>query len=150
MDSREREIITSHTVVMSGEMKKLYLDIDGTLLTRGVPAEGLTEFLRFATEKFDCYWLSTHCYGDAKPVFLYLVARVPEEALPYIEKFKPTRWESWKTEAIDFSGPFLWLDDNLFEMERKALIEHNALENFIPIDLVSDPRQLSEVMKKLS
>lgn len=35
-------------------MTKLYLDIDGTLVGRGgVPAQGLTEFLRFATEAID-------------------------------------------------------------------------------------------------
>ena len=131
-------------------MKKLYLDIDGTLLVRGAPAQGLTEFLRFATENFDCYWLSTHCYGDTRTVFLYLVGRAPEEALPYIEKFKATKWESWKTEAIDFSSLFVWLDDNLFEMEREALVEHNALGSFIPMDLAANPNQLSEVIKKLT
>lgn len=131
-------------------MTKLYLDIDGTLVGRGgVLAQGLTEFLRFATENFDCYWLSTHCHSDVKPVFLYLVGRIPEEALPYIGQIKPTTWNEWKTEAIDFSQPFFWLDDNLFETERRMLAEHNALGNFIHIDLVSDPDQLSEVTRTL-
>jgi hypothetical protein len=131
-------------------MKKLYLDIDGTLIRRGgVPAQGLTEFLCFATENFDCYWLTTHCYGDAAPVARYLASRIPSEALVYIESFKPTQWELWKTEAIDFSGPFVWIDDNLFEMERRALVEHTALENFIHINLLSNPAQLLDVMKRL-
>ncbi|MDP3957737.1 MAG: hypothetical protein Q8Q10_04525 [bacterium] len=56
-------------------MMKLYLDIDEVLLTRqGEPAEGLTEFLKFATENFDCYWLTTHCDGDVKDVFLYILS----------------------------------------------------------------------------
>jgi len=132
-------------------MTKLYLDIDGTLVGRGgVPAQGLTAFLRFATERFDCYWLTTHCQeGDAKLAFLYLVGRIPGEALPYIEQIKPTTWKEWKTEAIDFSESFFWLDDNLFEMERRVLAEHNALGNFIRIDLVSNPHQLSEAIEKL-
>lgn len=131
-------------------MKKLYLDIDGTLLTRGIPAEGLTEFLRFATENFDCYWLSTHCHGDTKSVFLHFVGRVSSEALPYIKKIKPTKWHLWKTEALDFSVPFFWMDDMLFAAERKELASRNALDNFIQMDLVSNPLQLSDIVKKLN
>jgi hypothetical protein len=130
-------------------MKKLYLDIDGVLVSKGKAAEGITEFLHFATENFDCYWLTTHCYGDAAPVARYLASRIPSEALVYIESFKPTQWELWKTEAIDFSGPFVWIDDNLFEMERMVLVEHTALENFIHMNLLSNPAQLLDVMKRL-
>lgn len=131
-------------------MTKLYLDVDGVLVSGGQAAEGLVEFLRFATENFDCYWLTTHCHGDAKPVFLYLVSRVPGEALPYIEQFKPTIWGGWKTEAIDFSSPFYWLDDNLFEPERQTLIKHAALASFIAIDLMKNPQQLAELTRSLS
>ncbi len=130
-------------------MKKLYLDIDGVLVSGGKATVGIVEFLRFVTEHFDCYWLTTHCHGDAKPVFLYLVSRVPAEALPYIEKFKPTTWGGWKTEAIDFSGPFIWIDDNLFEPERQALIAHDALANYIPIDLDKNSQQLVELTHSL-
>lgn len=130
-------------------MKKLYLDIDGVILNGGKATEGIVEFLQFVTEHFECYWLTTHCYGDASPVFLHLVSRVPSEALPYIEQFKATKWESWKTEAIDFSTPFVWLDDNLFDMERQALTSHNALESFIHFDLHSNPRQLLDTIEKL-
>ncbi len=130
-------------------MTKLYLDIDGVLVRGGQATEGLVEFLRYATENFDCYWLTTHCHGDAKPVFLYLVSRVPEEALLYIEQFKPTTWGGWKTEAIDFSSPFYWLDDNLFEPERQALVAHDALASFIPIDLAQNPNQLLDIKEKL-
>ena len=82
-------------------------------------------------------------------MFLYLVSRVPAEALPYIELFKPTTWGGWKTEAIDFSAPFYWLDDNLFEPERQALVEHDALTSFIQIDLNKNPNQLLEIKEQL-
>ncbi len=130
-------------------MTKLYLDIDGVLVRGGQATEGMVEFLQYVTEHFDCYWLTTHCHGDAKPVFLYLVSRVPKEALSYIEQFKPTTWGGWKTEAIDFSAPFYWLDDNLFEPERQALVEHNALTSFIHIDLNKNPNQLLELKEQL-
>jgi hypothetical protein len=131
-------------------MVKLYLDIDGVLVSGGKATEGIVEFLRFATENFDCYWLTTHCHGDAKLVFLYLVSRVPAEALAYIEKFKPTRWGGWKTEAIDFSSPFYWLDDNLFDPERQVLIAHDALASFILMDLTKNPLQLAQLAPFLS
>ncbi len=130
-------------------MMRLYLDIDGTLIRRGVPAEGVSEFLAFATERFDCYWLSTHCQGDAKAVFLYLVGKLPEEAVPYLGKIKATSWDTMKTEAIDFSLPFFWLDDNLFDAERRVLGEHGALDCHIRIDLVADPRQLLRLIDEL-
>ncbi len=130
-------------------MKKLYLDIDEVLLTRrGEPANGLVDFLKFATENFDCYWLTTHCDGDTKDVFLYLVGKIPAEAIPFIEKIKPTKFGTFKTEAIDFESGFFWLDDTLFEGEKGMLVKWGALESFIHIDLVSNPNQLSEVMKK--
>jgi len=132
-------------------MKKMYLDIDEVLLARGgEPALGLVEFLRFATENYDCYWLTTHCDGDTKDVFLYLVGQIPSEALPYIEKIKPTKFGTFKTEAIDFDSNFYWLDDTLFEMERRTLSEHNVLKSFISIDLVANPHQLLDVIQTLS
>lgn len=131
-------------------MTKLYLDIDGVLLSRGKLTRGLVEFLSFVTERFDCYWLTTHCDGDAKTAFLYLVGKVPSEAIPSIEKFKPTKWKSLKTEAIDFTNPFVWIDDNLFDSERRMLEAHGALDSFIHINLRSNPNQLLDVMKELS
>ena len=86
-------------------MKKLYLDIDGVLLTKqGVPASHIVEFLQFATSHFDCYWLTTHCDGDATTAFLYLVGKLPPEAVLYLEKIKATKWKLWKPDGIDFSS----------------------------------------------
>ena len=45
---------------MEHKATKLYLDIDGVLLTRdGSLANHSTEFLRWAVENFECYWLTT-------------------------------------------------------------------------------------------
>jgi len=154
------------------------------------------EFLFFVTEHFDCYWLTTHCDGDARTAFLYLVGKVPAEAIPYIEKInginpgaslpkadklrtlkqvelvsfprqaagyllcvtvarseskvrtfasltrsviKPTSWKTLKTDGIDFENPLYWLDDNLFESERRVLEEYGVLDRFIRVDLHSNP-----------
>ncbi len=131
-------------------MKKLYLDIDGVLIKKdGTPAEGLVKFLQFATKHFDCYWLTTHCDGDAEPVFLYLVGKVSPEALPYIEKIKPTRFGARKTDAIDFMSEFYWLDHTVFESEQKVLVEKGAEERFILVDLRSNPQALESILEIL-
>lgn len=131
-------------------MNKLYLDIDGVLIRKdGTPAEGLVEFLQFATEHFDCYWLTTHCDGDVKSPFLYLVGKVQAEALPCLEKIKPTRFGLRKTDAIDFTSDFYWLDDTVFESEQAVLREKGYLDRFILIDLLSHPQQLFLTLKFL-
>lgn len=130
-------------------MTRLYLDIDGTLIRHSEPAEGVAEFLLFVTDHFDCYWLSTHCQGDAKAVFLYLVGKLPEAAVPALGKIKATSWDTMKTEAIDFSEPFYWLDDHLFDAEREALSRHGALDRHILVDLSANPGQLSDIRRLL-
>lgn len=128
-------------------MKNLYLDIDGVILKKdGTPAENLTQFLEYATKNFECYWLTTHCDGDATKPFLYLVGRIPQEAVPFLEKIQPTKWKLWKTEGIDFSKDFLWLDDTQFEGEKNALVEKGALDKFILIDLKANPDQLLDIV----
>jgi hypothetical protein len=130
-------------------MTKLYLDIDGTLMKRGEPAAWVAEFLWFAVSNFDCFWLSTHCQGDAKAVFLYLVGKLPSETVPSLEKIKATSWDTMKTDAIDFGIDFYWLDDNLFDAERDVLAQHGALDRHIRIDLDRNPDQLRLVQEFL-
>jgi hypothetical protein len=71
------------------------------------PTLHLVDFIKYATENFDCYWLTTHCHGDAEAVIRHLSGTVPEEVLSYLKKLKATAWGLWKTEAIDFSQDFV-------------------------------------------
>lgn len=59
----------------------------------------------------------------------------------------PTNWDTLKTEAIDFSQPFLWFDDDLFNEERKVLIENNCLDSWVEIDLAKDEYQLKKYLE---
>ena len=102
--------------------------------------------MKYATQNFNCYWLTTHCDGDATKPFLYLVGRIPQEAVSFLEKIQPTKWKLWKTEGIDFSKDFLWLDDTQFEGEKNALVEKGALDKFILIDLKANPNQLLDIV----
>lgn len=151
-DSSEKNLLNFFQLLLELDrkhkrMKKLYLDIDGVLLTKqGLSADHLVEFLSYATEHFDCYWLTTHCDGDATKPFLHLVGKVPSEASQFLEKIKPTKWKLWKPEAIDFSSDFFWLDDYAFEGDKKILEENQALGKLITIDLKSNPDQLIELV----
>lgn len=130
-------------------MKNLYLDIDGVLLTKQrKAAEHVTEFLGYVTGRFNCYWLTTHCDGNATTAFLYLVGKLPSEAVPLLEKIKPTRWKLWKPSGIDFSKDFFWLDDYAFEGDRKILEEHGVLNKLVTVDLQGNPNQLLDLLRE--
>ncbi len=130
-------------------MTRLYLDINGTLVRHGEPADGVVPFLASVTEQFDCYWLSSICQGDADDAVSYLARIFPPEALPSLRRVKPTAWGRLKTDAIDFDGDFYWLDDHLSVGEREMLERHGALDRHIRIDHVANPGQLEEVRKFL-
>ncbi len=129
---------------------KIYLDIDGVLLANeNHAANHADEFLQFAINNFPVYWLTTHCHGNANvPLkrFRHLFEPETRELLPQI---RPTDWHEAKTEAIDFSKPFLWFDDDLFPEERHALEEHNALASWIEVDLYKNPDALCKMITLL-
>ena len=121
----------------------VYLDIDGVLLANDLNAANhVHDFLRKATSEHPVYWLTTHCQGDVVPTIKRLQLVLPEATMQLVMNIKPSRWETAKTEAINFSRPFVWFDDDLFSDERVALKEHGVLDNWIEVDLAKDPDQL--------
>jgi len=116
--------------------KRLYLDIDGVLLTvkQTRPADHSTAFIEFITGKFDCYWLTTHCKGDARNAIKYLTPYFDEQTLQLLNQVKPANWETLKTEAIDFSHDFFWLEDYPFNAEKEVLIKNNRLASLVVVD----------------
>lgn len=66
-----------------------------------------------------------------------------------MKRIKPTTWlgSPSKTDAIDFTKPFLWFDDDLFLSEKKALLDHDVLDNWIEVDLKKDPDQLGKFLQ---
>ena len=129
----------------------IYIDIDGVLLANDkFGANGAEEFLRYATEHHECYWLTTHCRDGNADWAVEYVNQIAGIDRALLEKIKPCKpWATFKTEAIDFSQPFMWLDDDLFEGERKVLKENGALDNMEYIDLAHDPDQLMKILKEL-
>lgn len=90
-------------------MLKLYLDIDGVLLTTKHPqaAEDAAKFVAFITGHFDCYWLTTHCQRDAEPAVRYLSEYFDAATLAQLRTIKPTRWQTLKTEGVDMNELFV-------------------------------------------
>jgi hypothetical protein len=123
----------------------IYLDIDGVLLANDLNAANhVHKFLEKVREKSsDVYWLTTHCNGDASTAVKRLSLVFEPQTMELINDFKPTAWETAKTRAIDFSKPFLWFDDDLFYEEKVELERHNALDNWIGVDLAKNPNQLA-------
>lgn len=128
-------------------MTNIYLDIDGVLLANGHnPANFVDEFIKYILTNYpdSTYWLTTHCQGDATRPIHDVGHLFKPETVELMKQIKPTTWlhSPSKTAAIDFSKPFLWFDDDLFLSERQELTEHNALDNWIEVDLRKDPDML--------
>ena len=122
-------------------MKKIYIDIDGVILTKHNTriADNSIDFMTFITKNFDCYWLTTHCRdGQTRNLIRMLSLYFPENIIEIIKQVKPTKWDALKTEAIDFKSDFLWVDDYVFESEKTILIHHNCLDRLILVDLEKD------------
>lgn len=124
----------------------IYLDIDGVLLANDLtPANHAKEFLQkvLSEHPYTTYWLTTHCQGDASVPIQHIGHLFDAETVELMKQIKPTRWDMAKTTGIDFSKPFLWFDDDLFSDEKLTLQQHNALDNWIEVDLAKNPNQLA-------
>lgn len=132
-------------------MTKVYLDIDGVLLTKSNThaVDGAEEFLDFVLSKYDCYWLTTHCRNGQTDHLLKMLANYfSDKVMNSLEKVKPTVWNTLKTEAIDFNADFYWLDDYVFEAEKDVLKRHGCLNKLILVNL-DNKGELLNVMLKL-
>ncbi|KQS89808.1 hypothetical protein [Chryseobacterium sp. Leaf394] len=69
---------------------KLYLDIDGVLLTakQTKAAENAEELIIFAVKNFDCYWLTTHCKENEPQAINYLKNYFPNNIIDALRKVK--------------------------------------------------------------
>jgi hypothetical protein len=116
---------------------KIYLDIDGVLLTsKNTKAVFNVElFIDFLVNSFDCFWLTTHCKGDLKPTIKYLEHFFDHTTIELLKQVKATNWNTLKTEAIDFNSDFYWLDDNPFQSEIKILEEFGLKNKLLIVDL---------------
>jgi hypothetical protein len=128
-------------------MIKLYLDIDGVLLTakHTRAADRVDEFVDFVTTHFECYWLTTHCKGDSRTALKYLAQFMQLETIEKLkDAVRPTNWDALKTEAIDFESDFYWLDDSPLPVERRILEDNGVGDRLVLIDL-ERPSELANI-----
>jgi len=130
----------------------IYLDIDGVLIANEMYAAlHAPEFIKYVLTNYpdSTYWLTTHCQGNPNQPVQYVADLFDEETIELLKKIKPTIWSDPenKTDAIDFTQPFLWFDDDLFEKEKQALEKHGVLENWIQVDLHENPDQLGKFLQ---
>lgn len=123
-------------------MIRAYIDIDGVLLRNGRGGPELiprfSRIIGYLKKNFDCYWLTTHVrsgVGSAgainKLAPFWNKARVDTGILDSIH---PADWQTLKTEAIDFTQPFLWLEDSPLIAECRICEEKGCLDNIVLVD----------------
>lgn len=127
----------------------VYLDIDGVLLANDKYIANFSkEFLKYITDNHHVYWLTTHVHGNTEWVYEYLSRFFDADAMESIKKINVTDkdWDVAKTEAIDFTQPFLWIDDDCYPEEHDDLINCGVLDNWVKIDLAKDVDQLETLL----
>jgi hypothetical protein len=127
----------------------IYLDIDGVLLANDHHAAlHVGEFVLKCIERGEnLYWLTTWCReNDSTPAIRRLKQTDMSPAtIEFLAKHcLPTHWVDAKTEAIDFTKPFLWFDDDCFTDERENLEEHGVFDNWIDVRLHEDEHHLQK------
>lgn len=116
----------------------IYLDIDGVILTRqGDQMPYLKEFFDFVFKisPTNVYWLTTHCKdGTTDGLLNHLKGRLDTINEEYCMKVKPTKWQTLKTEAIDFDNEFWWFDDYILTAEQKILEQYSKLHSWVKVE----------------
>jgi len=133
----------------------LFLDVDGVLLgktnkndVRHCLAASCEEFIDFSLEHFDCYWLTTHCKGDAETVLDYLRPYASPQLLEKLMEIKPTTYKTFKTEAL--FGDFIWIDDSPTMYEINYLEQSNLLNRWLQVNTRKDYHALEKLMPDIS
>lgn len=128
---------------------KIYIDIDGVLLTKSMQVPAYSEqFIDYLISNHECYWLTTHCRTGANKSLQYLSNFYKADIIEKMKSIRPTNWVNKKTEGIDFSSDFIWLDDYPFESEKEDLINHNCLDSLLVVDLIN-PEELKNIDLKI-
>lgn len=127
----------------------IYLDIDGVLLVNEkYAAIGADDLIQGALKAYpdSVYWLTTHDWNNQFTVKQVLSPVLKPETIDLLDKIKSTHWNELKTDGIDFSKKFLWIDDDLWPEELAVLEKNNATDNFIIVDLKKDPEQVKKIV----
>lgn len=128
----------------------IYLDIDGVILDTASPQEDIEAWLNYMLNNFpNIYWLTTHCRGGENQTEFWLRGKLPTELVEHMPKcIRATNWGVLKTDAIDFTKPFIWFDDNLMLSERQILEQHSCLASYFAMN-PHDPEMAKQALQLL-
>ena len=125
---------------------RLYIDIDGVIIAP-VAGDGpfglamkeyVDEFIEWATDSFDCCWLSCWAvHGNMHLIEEKLLPWLPPEA----KTIKAAKWGYLKTEALE-GRDWIWIDDNLLPKEKEFLEERKLLDHYIHVDPIEPSLRL--------
>lgn len=125
----------------------IYLDIDGVILANDKQsALHAEQFIKHVVENHTVYWLTTHCRNPGDDPVPTLESFFTEPTVTCLKQIKPTYWDTLKTEAIDFSLPFRWIDDDCLESERDVLQQYGVFDSWVEVNLAKDPHQLRNLL----
>jgi hypothetical protein len=124
---------------------KLFLDIDGVLLTkRGNLAEGAETFLLWAIRNHDPFWISTRTRDGSHRGALRAFHDMIDPAT--IRAIRPTQWDTLKTEPLPLgTRDWAWIDDEILHTERAILTDNGALDRFVQTSVDRNPSALVEL-----
>lgn len=108
----------------------------------------MTPFLDFILENFECFWLTTHCKGNTQTALSYLKSYYPPYIIQKLESVKATQWDTLKTEGIDFTSFFFWLEDYPMQSEILVLEKASKSDSLIRVNLQRE-NELNNIMEFL-
>jgi hypothetical protein len=129
-------------------MPDIYLDGEGVILAGGRPANYARQFLKYIVPNFPTYLLVSDAKDKRTLTIERLSMKFEPEIAALIKTIKPTKWDVFRTEAIDLNRPFLWFCKSLDEPEREILSDYGILKNWIAIDLNADENRLADFLLK--
>jgi hypothetical protein len=126
----------------------LYLDVDGVIVGRNhsgkmVLIPDIEKILLYTRKNFRCFWLTTHGRHNTEDVLRYLTPYSEHIDLSLFDHIKTVRWNTLKTEAIDFSRPFIWIDDQPLRAEIDILKQNRCLGFWLYVDTYRNIRDLT-------
>lgn len=126
----------------------VYLDVDGVILANEAhAADHADAFIEYVVQNYPTVWLTTHCMNnDPGTVLGRLEGLLKPPTLKLLTQVGGAKWDLWKTEAIDFTKPFLWFDDDCYPEEQEVLNRYGCLGSWIEVDLYKNPHQLREFL----
>lgn len=128
----------------------IYLDIDGVILSTASTQEDIEAWLNYILDNFpNIYWLTTHCRGEVNRAKFWLNGKLPTGLVKRMtEQIQMTDWGVLKTDAIDFTKPFIWFDDDLMLSERLILERYSCLSSHFAMS-PKDPMMAKKALELL-